>query len=226
MKAFLFDMDGVLVDDSQSYRKTMQKVIEFFLGIKIKNSQIQEYKNLGGFNNDWDLTFKILLDNGISVDKNYVIEIFQKYYLGNFYTGLIKNEKWLLNLNLLKTIYSAYHTGIITGRPRKEAIYTLNRFKTEQFFSTLITMDDLPEGKAKPDPMGIIKAMRLLQIQTEQTFYFGDSVDDISAAKRAGVIPVGVIPPGIEKTEYKHLLKSHGAQMVLNNINEIKEMVK
>ena len=217
-------MDGVLVDVSQSYRKTMQKVIEFFLGVKITNNQIQEYKKLVGFNNDWDLTFKILLDKGISADKNDVIEIFQQYYLGNHYTGLIQNEKWLLDTNLLKIIYSGHHTGIITGRPRKEALYTLNRFQTEHYFSTLIAMDDLPKGKAKPDPMGIKKALRLLQVQAKQAFYFGDSVADISAAVKAGVVPIGVVPPGIGMPKYNHLLKSHGAQLVLNNINEIKEI--
>ncbi|MBN2244279.1 MAG: HAD-IA family hydrolase [Candidatus Aminicenantes bacterium] len=226
MKAFLFDMDGVLIDVSQSYRKTIQKVIEFFLNIKMKNNQIQEYKNRGGFNNDWDLTYKILIDNGFSQNINSVIEIFQKYYLGNSYNGLIKNEKWLLNRDILIEINSSIHMGIITGRPKKEALYSLNRFQMEQFFSALITMDDLPKEKSKPDPMGIKKVLLQLQIQAAQAFYFGDSIDDISAALNAGVIPIGIIPPGVERREHKHLLKSHGAQLVLNNINEIKELVK
>ena len=80
MRAFLFDMDGVLIDVSRSYRTAIQKSVEFFLGRKLKTNQIQEYKNQGGFNNDWDLTCKILLDNGLSIDMNAVIEIFQKYF--------------------------------------------------------------------------------------------------------------------------------------------------
>jgi HAD superfamily phosphatase len=226
MRAFLFDMDGVLVDVSRSYRAAIQKAVEFFLGIKIKNNQIQEYKNQGGFNNDWELTHKIILDNGLSVDMNSVIDIFQKYYLGSHYNGLIKNEKWLLDRNILRNINSLGYTGIITGRPRKEALYTLKRFRTEYYFSTLITMDDLPAGKTKPNPMGIKKALLQFQVQAEQAFYFGDSVDDITAAIRAGVIPIGVIPPGVENIEHNYLLQSQGAQMVLNNINEIKELVK
>lgn len=226
MKAFLFDLDGVLVDVSRSYRAAIQKAIKFFLGIEMKNSQIQEYKNCGGFNNDLDLTFKILLDNGLSIDMNSIVEIFQKYYLGGNYDGLIKNEKWLLKKSILKEIISSAYTGIVTGRPREETLYTLNRFQTDHYFSTIITMDDLPTGKAKPNPMGIKKALFQLQVQAKQASYFGDSVDDITAAIRAGVIPIGVIPPGADIIKHNHLLKSHGAQLVLNNINEIKEIDK
>ena len=226
MRTFIFDMDGVLVDVRQSYWAAIQKSVEFFLGRKVKTNQIQEYKNQGGFNNDWDLTCKILLDNGLSIDMNSVVEIFQKYYLGSHYDGLIKNEKWLLNRNILRNLNSSALTGIVTGRPRKEAFYTLKRFRAEHHFSTLITMDDLPAGKTKPDPLGIKKALSQLQIQAEQAFYFGDSVDDIIAAVKAGVVPVGVIPPGVENREHNYLLQSHGAQVVLNNINEIMELMK
>jgi len=226
MRAYLFDMDGVLIDVSRSYRAAIQKSVEFFLGRKLKTNQIQEYKNQGGFNNDWDLTCKILLDNGLSIDMNAVIEIFQKYYLGVNYNGLIKNEKWLLDKNILRNINASAFTGIITGRPRQEALYSLKRFRIEHYFSTLITMDDLPAGKSKPDPLGIKKALFQLQIQAEQAYYFGDSVDDITAAIKAGVVPIGVIPPGVESQEHNYLLQSQGAQIVLNNINEIMELVK
>lgn len=64
MKAVLFDMDGVLVDVSLSYRLTIKKVVERLGSYEISFSQIQEYKNKGGFNNDWDLTRAILWDRG------------------------------------------------------------------------------------------------------------------------------------------------------------------
>ena len=224
MRAFLFDMDGVLVDVSRSYRAAIQNVIEFFLGIRIQNDQIQEYKDHGGFNNDWELTYTILLDKGFKISKNYVIEIFQKYYLGRHYNGLIANEKWLLKRTILKKLRTSVHTGIVTGRPLKEALYTLKHFQVEHYFPILITMDDLPAGKAKPDPMGIKKALRLLQVQAKHACYFGDSIDDIIAAVNAGVIPIGIIPPGADSIKHNQLLQNQGAHLVLNNINEIKEL--
>jgi len=64
----IFDMDGVLVDVSQSYRKTIQQTIHIYLqdclGIRanlISHEEISLFKSVGGFNNDWDLTTGFLL---------------------------------------------------------------------------------------------------------------------------------------------------------------------
>ncbi len=63
MDLLIFDMDGVLIDVSQSYRKTIQQTIRIYLehglGLKadpVSNGDISLFKSAGGFNNDWDLT--------------------------------------------------------------------------------------------------------------------------------------------------------------------------
>ena len=67
----IFDMDGVLIDVSQSYRKTIEKTIQIYLrtclGLKSSKKKltfdeaISLFKAAGGFNNDWDLTSGLLL---------------------------------------------------------------------------------------------------------------------------------------------------------------------
>jgi hypothetical protein len=64
-------MDGVLIDVSNSYRKTIQKTVHLYLttilGLKLDpenlflNKSIALFKSAGGFNNDWDLTSGLLL---------------------------------------------------------------------------------------------------------------------------------------------------------------------
>jgi HAD superfamily phosphatase len=71
MDILIFDMDGVLIDVSESYRKTIQKTIQFYLetclgferkrGDWVTHEEISLFKSAGGFNNDWDLTSAILL---------------------------------------------------------------------------------------------------------------------------------------------------------------------
>ena len=51
----VFDMDGVLVDVTESYRETIARTAESFTGAAVTREQIQEYKNRGGFNDDWRL---------------------------------------------------------------------------------------------------------------------------------------------------------------------------
>lgn len=68
----IFDMDGVLIDVSKSYRKTIRKTIQIYLenclGFKKRgrrgwntDEEISFFKSVGGFNNDWDLTSGLLL---------------------------------------------------------------------------------------------------------------------------------------------------------------------
>ena len=47
----VFDMDGVLVEVTESYRDTIIATVKHFTGREITNLMIQEYKNSGGFNN-------------------------------------------------------------------------------------------------------------------------------------------------------------------------------
>jgi HAD superfamily hydrolase (TIGR01548 family) len=71
MDVLIFDMDGVLIDVSRSYRKTIQRTIQIYLetclGLErnredwVTNEEISLFKSVGGFNNDWDLTSGLLL---------------------------------------------------------------------------------------------------------------------------------------------------------------------
>jgi phosphoglycolate phosphatase-like HAD superfamily hydrolase len=71
LDVLIFDMDGVLIDVSRSYRKTIQRTIQIYLetclgfarkmGSWIANEEISLFKSVRGFNNDWDLTSGILV---------------------------------------------------------------------------------------------------------------------------------------------------------------------
>src|SRR3989338_2424146 len=50
----IFDIDGVLVDVSKSYRAAIKQTVEHFTGKEITLEEIQALKNKGGYNNDWD----------------------------------------------------------------------------------------------------------------------------------------------------------------------------
>ncbi len=71
MDVLIFDMDGVLIEVSRSYRKTIQRTVQIYFetclgvarsrGAWITNEEISLFKSVGGFNNDWDLTSGLLL---------------------------------------------------------------------------------------------------------------------------------------------------------------------
>ncbi|MFH1227796.1 MAG: imidazoleglycerol-phosphate dehydratase HisB [Planctomycetota bacterium] len=186
IEGILFDMDGVLVDVSASYRMAIERTAEYYLKEKINSGEIQEYKTKSGYNNDWDITEAILLARGLKVPKDEIIKTFQGFYLGADFDGLITNEKWLLDIDILSKIKQDYKLGIVTGRPRGDAGYTLERFGVNKYFNALITMDDV-EGRQKPDPYGINLALKELNIR--RAVYAGDNIDDIKSAVSAGGYP-------------------------------------
>jgi len=54
--AVVLDIDGVLVDVADSYRRAIVESVERVYGDTIAKGAIQRFKNAGGFNNDWELT--------------------------------------------------------------------------------------------------------------------------------------------------------------------------
>lgn len=54
--AVVLDIDGVLVDVADSYRRAIVESIVHVYGDTIPKEGVQLFKNAGGFNNDWELT--------------------------------------------------------------------------------------------------------------------------------------------------------------------------
>jgi len=54
--AVVLDIDGVLVDVADSYRRAIIESVDRVCGKTIDREDVQAFKNAGGFNNDWELT--------------------------------------------------------------------------------------------------------------------------------------------------------------------------
>jgi HAD superfamily hydrolase (TIGR01548 family) len=59
--AVVLDIDGVLVDVADSYRRAVIESIERVYGRNVPRSAIQAFKDAGGFNDDWELTYALAL---------------------------------------------------------------------------------------------------------------------------------------------------------------------
>ncbi|MFH1850561.1 MAG: histidinol-phosphate transaminase [archaeon] len=178
-KAVLFDMDGTLVDVSKSYRLAIQKTAEFFTGDSIAQEEIQGFKDIGGYNNDWDLTAAIIADRNVLVEKERIIAGFQDYY-----RRFRDDETLMFSGETIQRLYCKYRLGIVTGRPREEAIYTLERLGILQYFDVIVALGDYPPEKSKPDPCGIELAIKRIGCEA---IYIGDTIDDQKAAEAAGI---------------------------------------
>lgn len=216
----LFDMDGVLIDVSNSYRTVIKKTVEYFTDEEISFEKIERYKQSGGYNNDWDLSLEIVKEKRKDVARDQVIKVFQKLYLGDNWNGLILSEKLMIDRDFLKELSIRFKLGIVTGRPRSEAIFVLKRFGIEDYFSTLVAMEDTEKGK--PDPEGINLAKD--KLEESDCWYIGDTTDDMKAAISADIKPVGIVFSENRERAAK-ILKNAGAELVLNEVNDLREVL-
>jgi HAD superfamily hydrolase (TIGR01548 family) len=218
----VFDMDGVLVDVTESYRETIVQTVKHFCGKTIERPAIQDYKNLGGWNNDWALTQRILADFGMEVPYNTVVDEFQKIFFGpNGDDGLMQRETWIDNTGSLERLARYFDFAVFTGRHRAEAQMTLDRFADGLRFSPVIGDDDVPRSKPAPD--GLLQIAEAFPGTT--LWYIGDTVDDARAARAAGVSFIGV---GHRHDEAHALtvvlMEAEGAIAIIESINELERV--
>lgn len=220
----IFDMDGVLIDTSNSYRLAIKETYQYFSGKPLLKQSIQDAKNIGGLNNDWDLTLYLLKQDGFDVSPNRLIDKFQELYFGESADGFINNEEILIEPDVLMDLSKTYDLAIFTGRPKSEALFALKKWGIANLFSVIITMDDIPDGYHKPHPYGVSKILQI--ISPVKTYYLGDTIDDMSAAKQGGVNGIGILPPQDKSCELRESLIAYGAKYVLDETYKLPEYLK
>jgi HAD superfamily phosphatase len=219
----VFDMDGVLVDVSESYRETIVQTVKHFSGKTIERQHIQKYKDQGGWNNDWALSERILRDLGVEVEYQAVVDEFNRLFAGSDgVEGLVARERWLPAPGLLERLSERYALAIFTGRMQWEAAITLQRFAGDLGFQHVMCADDVT--CAKPHPEGLLKIGE--RNPGKSLLYFGDVVDDARSARAANVPFVGVVEARrSRRDEAIAQLKDEGALAVIENINQIEEVL-
>jgi len=222
-EVIVFDVDGVLVEVTESYREAIRATVRHFTGQDVSPELIQEFKNQGGWNNDWDLTHRFIRDFGQDAPYDAVVDKFNEIFFGKDGDGLILREQWIPRNGFFSELQSRSKLAIFTGRVRYELDPTIRRFAANIGFDPVVTADDVANPKPAPDGLWLIQARH-----PESTiWYIGDTVDDARSAKLAGVPFIGIAAPSSPRyTELVDALKENGAFAVLNDVNELPGLMK
>ncbi len=219
-RLLIFDMDGVLVDVSESYRETIQQTVEHFTGKRVTRETIQAWKNRGNFNDDWALSTALIRDAGAPASYDDVVRHFQSIFHGNGSDGLILRERWIANAGMLERLNQRFRFSLFTGRLQWEAELTLRRFAPGLTFAPIVGAGDVPHHKPAPD--GLLHIRKLSP--GAELWYVGDTVDDARSAKAAGVPFIGIAAALSERREELcALLQAEGAVAILDNINQLED---
>ncbi len=218
--ALLFDLDGVIADVEESYRRCVLETAGTF-GVEVSREELATMVLAGDANNDWVLTQRILAGRGVEMSLEDVTEAYQRAYLGTSGSpGLRESERLLVPRDVLSRLAERLPLAIVTGRPREEAEWFLDKEGLTDLFGAVVCMED---GPIKPDPAPVRAAASLLDV--ERAWMVGDTPDDIRAAAAAGAVPIGIVAPGPDPGASASALRECGAATVLGAVDDLLELL-
>ena len=219
-EALLFDLDGVIADVEESYRRCILETAETF-GVEVTREELATMVLAGDANNDWVLTQRILAGRSVEASLDAVTEAYQEVYLGTSTSpGLRESERLLVARDVLSSLADRLPLAIVTGRPREEAEWFLEREGLTALFQAVVCMED---GPLKPDPAPVRTASSRLGV--ERAWMIGDTPDDIRAAAGAGAVPIGVVAPGPDPAASAVALREAGAATILAAVDDLMELL-
>ena len=110
--------------------------------------------------------------------------------------------------------------GLVTSNSRKGTGLTLKRLELSNFFDAVVTRDDCEE--MKPDPGPLKKVLKELDARADEAVFVGDWVNDIMAAKEAGMSSAAVFTGPFDM---EHLLLS-GPDNLLGSLSDLPSLIR
>lgn len=178
-RAFIFDMDGTLVDNMRFHSQAWLALFES-LDIHLDADEFQ--RRTAGKTNPEILrkfTGRDLTNGEIQTlsdrKENFYRDIYRPHLKAT--PGLLPFLEKARELNI--------PMGVATAAGQENIAFVLQGLMLGVFFSAIVGAEDIQKGK--PDPEIFIKSANKLNIHPENCIVFEDSLFGIEAAQRAGM---------------------------------------
>lgn len=182
-KAFIFDLDGVIINTEPKWESAKKEFFTKLLGEDI-------YKKLGTtVGISIENSYKKAVELGASVTNEEFREKFFSYapeiYRESPITkGLDDLERTLSDLG--------YAIGVVSASPRSWVDLALKRLSFKDRIKVVLSLDEREDLPHKPEPDGYLEAMRMLGAEPGETIILEDSETGIKSAKATGAFVIGL----------------------------------
>ena len=208
--AYLFDFNGVLVDDERVHFAAFRDVLAKRAVSLDEKTYMERYLAF-----DDATAFRAMLtDANRSADEGAVDAcIAEKLPL---YLAAVEKDLVLFPgaFSLLRACAARGEVAIVSGALRVEIDFALDRAGAKDVVKTIVAAEDV--AVCKPDPAGYREALRRLAVPAERAVVVEDSLAGIESAHAAGCVVVAVAHSYPIET-----LRASQASLVVGHISEL-----
>lgn len=177
IKAFIFDFDGVIINDEQVWLEREKEFLPQLIGQKIF-SRLGSTVGVGV-----DVLYERIVQYGSKTTKEKFMQIFFEQARSIYKSALLTPGLESL-VDLLITL--DFSIGIVSASPREWINLAIDRLSFKDKIQVIVTLHDRPDLAPKPAPDGYIAAMQSLGVKAKNTLVLEDSNAGIASAKASG----------------------------------------
>lgn len=176
MRSVLFDLDGTLLDTAPDFHRVISEIADQYHLPKPDYKIVRDNASNGGHAMLSGVFGAAYEDNKEAWHVDF-LSLYRQTPVktGKLFPGMDEALRWLEE--------SAIPWGIVTNKPRDLTERVLKALNLEERCSVVVCPEDV--SQAKPDPEGILKALKTVNAQAAHSLYLGDHHRDILAGQSA-----------------------------------------
>jgi len=207
-QAFIFDMDGVIIDSEPLHFAVDIETMEYF-GHPLTKEQFEKY--VGMTNPEMWMDIKREYGIGQTVDELIEYQLMRKIQM--------VQEMEAEPIDGIKPFIAMLkHRGIAIGlassSPREFIEAVLSRLEMLNDFGSIVSGEEVPHGKPAPDVY--LEAARQLGVAPEYCIVLEDARHGVAAAKAAGMKCIGFKNPNSGEQDLSQ------ADLIIDHVREIR----
>ncbi|MCK9929750.1 HAD-IA family hydrolase [Frankia sp. Mgl5] len=184
VSAIVFDLDGVLVDSFDVMRQAF--TIAYAETVGDGPAPFAEYnKHLGRYFPD----IMRIMGLPLEMERPFIRESYRLAHQVRMFEGIPEALRALRARGI--------PLAVATGKSGSRARSLLDGLGVLDQFEHIIGSDEV--ARPKPAPDIVLRALRLLEADAEETIMIGDAVTDLRSARAAGVAAVAALWAGVDE---------------------------
>ncbi len=187
IKAFIFDMDGVIIDSEPLHFESDRMVMKDF-GIELSDEELNRYVGVDNTQMWLELKDKYKID--VSVDDLLFRQHSNKVEL--LKTRELKPINGIPEL-ISRLIDNNIAIALASSSSMKFIRFVLDKLVITNYFDVVVSGEHVE--RSKPEPDIFLRAAQLLNVSPGSCVVLEDSEHGVNAAKRAGMKCIGFLNP-------------------------------